>query len=283
VIENESVQARESRRNSWLKKAAAPFVVVGALLLKFKAAIIPALKFLPAILKTGATMFLSIGLYAMLWGWWFAAGFVVLILVHECGHLVAARMMGLRAGAPVFIPFMGAFIALKDAPRNAWIEAIVGIGGPLFGALGAAVCYGIFLATGRPIFSALAYVTFFLNLFNMMPIGFLDGGRIAAALSPWLWLIGAAVVVVLMFVQFNFLLLLILIMSLPRLLSLFRAPSVEERRYYELTPGRRWLMGGMYFGLIACLVVGMELSHVQVQRDNGGTRNASAENAEVGR
>jgi Zn-dependent protease len=248
-----------------MKKAAAPFVLLGALLLKFKAAILPALKFLPAILKTGGTMFLSIGAYAMLWGWWFAAGFVVLILVHECGHLIAARMMGLRVGAPVFIPFMGAYIALKDAPRNAWIEAIVGIGGPLLGTIGAAVCYGIFLATGNGLYSALAYTAFFLNLFNLAPIGFLDGGRIVTALSPWLWLIGVGIVGVMLFLQFNFVLLLIFLASLPRLFTLFRPRSAEDKRYYEVTPGRRLIMGAMYFGLIGFLILGMTVSHVQVQ------------------
>ena len=118
---------------SGVKKAAGPLAVIGALLLKFKVALIPILKFFPFILKTGGTMFISIWVYAMAWGWWFAFGFVVLIFVHECGHLLAAKRVGLKVGAPVFIPFMGAIIALKEAPRNAWIEAQVGIGGPLLG------------------------------------------------------------------------------------------------------------------------------------------------------
>ncbi len=95
---------------------------------KLKFIVFPVLKFFPMILKTGGTMILSIGAYAMMWGWQFAVGFVLLIFIHECGHLVAARRIGLKVGAPVFIPFMGAIIALKEAPRNAWIEAQVGIG-----------------------------------------------------------------------------------------------------------------------------------------------------------
>lgn len=258
-----------------VKKAAGPIAVLAALLLKFKAAILPALKFLPVILKTGGTMILSIGLYAVAWGWWFALGFVLLIFVHECGHLIAAKRLGLKVGAPVFIPFMGAFIALKEAPRNAWIEAQVGIGGPLLGAAGAAVCYAIYAATGNPLFSALAYSGFFLNLFNLAPFGFLDGGRVATALSPWLWLAGAVVIGVLMFVRFNPLLLIIFIFSLPRLFSLFRSKSPEELRYYEVTPGRRWLMAGIYFGLIALLLLGMEQSHVPMNRQGEIQRNES--------
>src|SRR3989442_15633478 len=130
-----------------------PFAVVGALFLKFfaklKFIILPVLKFLPMILKTGGTMVLTIWVYAMIWGVWFAFGFVLLIFVHECGHLLAAKRLGLKVGAPVFIPFMGAFIALKEAPRNAWIEAQVGIGGPLLGTVGAVVCYGLYELTGQ--------------------------------------------------------------------------------------------------------------------------------------
>src|SRR5581483_6018334 len=123
-----------------LKKAAGPLAVLGALLAKFKLALLPVLKFLPVILKTGGTMFVSIWFYAMNWGWWFALGFVLLIFVHECGHLIAAKRLGLKVGAPVFIPFMGALIALKEAPKNAWVEAQVGIGGPLLGTFGAVIC-----------------------------------------------------------------------------------------------------------------------------------------------
>lgn len=249
-----------------LKKLFAPFVVIGLLVLKFgaklKFIIAPALKFFPMLLKTGGTMILSIGAYALLWGVWFAIGFVLLIFVHELGHLIAARRCGLKVGVPVFIPFMGAIIALKEAPRDAWIEAQVGIGGPLLGTLGAATCEGIFHLTGNPMFRALAYVGFFLNLFNLAPVGFLDGGRIVTALSPWLWVIGFAIVAALTVMQPNFILFLILLFSLPRLLFLFRPKSDEEKRYFEVSPGQRWTMGFLYFGLIAVLVLGMQATHI---------------------
>src|SRR5437899_7123819 len=175
---------RDSGGGPRLKKAFVPLGILGVLLVKFKALLIPVLKFLPVLLKTGGSMFLTIWLYAQAWGWWYALGFVLLIFVHECGHLLAARRIGLKVGAPVFIPFMGAFIALKEAPPNAWIEAQVGIGGPLLGTAGAAVCLGLGMATGNPLFRALAYSGFFLNLFNLAPIGFLDGRRIVTAFSP---------------------------------------------------------------------------------------------------
>src|SRR6266704_1043793 len=209
-----------------IKKLLAPLAVVGALIVKFfaklKFILLPALKFLPVILKTGGTMILTIWIYAMVWGFWFAVGFVVLIFVHECGHLLAAKRLGLKVGAPVFIPFMGAVIALKEAPRNAWIEAQVGIGGPMLGTLGAAVCEMIHIVTGNPMYGGLAYTGFFLNLFNLAPVGFLDGGRIVTALSPWLWLVGLVIVLGMTIMHPNFILILILIASAPRIFSLFR-------------------------------------------------------------
>ena len=263
------LRADPPKQTLWqrITKALGPVGVAALIVAKFfaklKFIVVPALKFLPVILKTGGTMLLSIWFYAMNWGWWFAAGFVVLIFIHECGHLVVARRFGLKVGAPVFIPFMGAFIALKDAPRNAWIEACVGIGGPLLGAAGALLCEMIYQATGQGLFRALAYSGFFLNLFNLAPIGFLDGGRIATALSPWLWIAGLGVVGGMAWLHPNFIVVLILIMSLPRLWMLFRAKTDDEKRYFEVTPGQRWTMAVLYFGLVALLVLGMRYAHLQ--------------------
>ncbi len=231
---------------------------------KIKFLLLPILKFGLPVLKTGGTMIISIWFYAMTWGWPFAVGFVVLIFVHECGHLIVARQFGLKVGAPVFIPFMGALIALKEAPRNAWVESCVGIGGPLLGTLGAGLCGGIFVLTRQPLFLALAYTGFFLNLFNLAPIGFLDGGRIATAISPWLWVPGLVIMIVMIFTQahVNFLLILILLMSLPRVWSLFRAKSDDEKRYFEVTREQRVTMTVLYFGLIALLVFGMHWAHI---------------------
>jgi Zn-dependent protease len=249
-----------------IKKFLAPLAVVGVLFVKFFAKIkfilLPVLKFLPAVLKTGGTMILSIWVYAMAFGLWFAVGFVLLIFVHESGHLLAAKRLGLKVGAPVFIPFMGAFIALKDAPRNAWIEAQVGIGGPMLGTLGAGVCELIHLLTGNQMFGALAHTGFLLNLFNLMPVGFLDGGRIVTALSPWLWIVGFAILAGITIMHPNFLLILILIASAPRIFFLFRRKSDTERRYFEVTPAQRWTMAAMYFGLIALLVLGMQMTYI---------------------
>src|SRR6059058_2859466 len=239
---------------SRLKKALGPVAVVGVfiakLFAKLKLVLLPLLKFLPVLLKSGGTMLLMIWIYMQLWGWQFAVGFVLLLLVHETGHLIVAKKFGLKVGAPVFIPFMGAFIALKEAPRNAWMEACVGIGGPMLGSLGAFVCNSIGELTDIPIFFALAWFGYFLNLFNLTPVGMLDGGRIVTALSRWLWLPGFALLLWFGWKFPNFIVWLMVIASLPRVISLFRKRTEEEQRYYEVSSGQRWTMSFLYFGLI---------------------------------
>jgi Zn-dependent protease len=168
---------------------------------------------------------------------------------------------------PAFIPFVGALITLKEAPRNAWIEAVVGIGGPLLGTIGAIGCVGIYHVTENSLFLALAYTGFFLNLFNLTPVGFLDGGRVVTALSPWLWVVGFIILVGYTIWRFinghlNFLLPVIIVLSLPRLFFLFRSKTEEERRYFEVTAEQRLMMGTLYFGLILFLVWAMDTSYI---------------------
>src|SRR5437764_12044007 len=249
---------------SRLKKALGPVAVVGVFIAKFfaklKLVLLPLLKFLPVLLKSGGTMLLMIWIYMQLWGWQFAVGFVLLLLVHETGHLIVAKKFGLKVGAPVFIPFMGAFIALKEAPRNAWIESCVGIGGPLLGTVGALICNILGEAFDAPIFTALAWFGYFLNLFNLTPVGMLDGGRIVTALSRWLWLPGFAILLWFGWKYPNFIVWLMVLASLPRVASLFRKRTEEEQRYHEVTPVKRWTMSILYFGLIAVLIFGMHLA-----------------------
>src|ERR1700731_1424354 len=258
--------AAPQRETLWsrVKKALAPLAVVGVMIAKFfaklKFLVLPLLKFLPILLKSGGTMLLMIWVYMQLWGWQFALGFVFLLLIHETGHLIVARKFGLKVGAPVFIPFMGAFIALKEAPRNAWMEACVGIGGPLLGSLGALACNAIGELTNVPIFFALAWFGYFLNLFNLTPVGMLDGGRIVTALSRWLWIPGFALLVWFGWKYPNFVVWLMVFLSLPRIVSLFRKHTEEEKRYYEVTPMQRWTMSILYFGLIATLLFAMQLA-----------------------
>jgi Zn-dependent protease len=145
-----------------------------------------------AILKTAGSMLLSIVIYYFYAGrsWGFAAGFVILILVHELGHVIANRYYGIHASPPIFIPFLGAVINLRQPPTNAREEAVIGIAGPIAGTLGALACYAYWLRTGNALAYDLAHIAFFLNLFNLLPVPPLDGGRVAAAISPWVWILG---------------------------------------------------------------------------------------------
>lgn len=136
------------------------------------------------------TMLLSIGAYALMSPLWFAVGFVVLILIHELGHSIAAKQKGLPVSAPVFIPFVGALINMKRHPRDAVTEAYIAFGGPLLGSVGAAVFLVIGTLLQSKLMISLAHTGFLLNLINLLPIHPLDGGRIATAVTRWLWLAG---------------------------------------------------------------------------------------------
>lgn len=224
-------------------------------------------KFAPFLLKTGGTMFLTILIYAQVWGWKIGVGVVLLIFVHEAGHLIAARIMGLSVGWPVFIPFMGALIALKEAPRNAWVEAVVGIGGPLLGSLGALAVWSLYFVTHNEIFLALGFLGFFLNLFNLIPIVPLDGGRIVSAISPWLWLLGFALLIPVVIMSWNILIILLVILSFPRVIALFRKRTEFEIRYFECTAAQRWTISILYFTLLAGLGFLMHYTEPMVHSD----------------
>src|SRR5262249_58531440 len=122
------------------------------------------------------------------WGWAFAVGFVLLIFVHEMGHAVALRREGIPAGAPVFIPFVGAFVAMQGRPRDAAVEARVAMAGPLTGSLAAWLTLGAGLAWPQPLLVALGHTAVLLNLFNLVPVPPLDGGRLAGAFPRADWL-----------------------------------------------------------------------------------------------
>jgi Zn-dependent protease len=208
-------------------------------------------------------MVLSVGAYALLFPVWFAVGFVVLIWVHEMGHVLQLRREGIPASAPMFIPFLGAFVAMKQMPKNALAEARVGLAGPVLGSLGALGAWGIFELTQEPFFLGLAYVGFFLNLFNLLPMLPLDGGRAVGALSPAFWLVGIAALVALVIVSPNPILILIALLGGLELWRRWRARNtLEGQKYYEVSTRDRLLIGLAYFGLISVLAAGMAATFV---------------------
>lgn len=205
-------------------------------------------------LKTLLTMIASIWLYGQVWGLPFAVGFVLLIFVHELGHAIALRWLGIPAGAPVFIPFVGAFIAMKGRPKNVFVEALVGIGGPILGTVGALICLVVGWVIDAPFWFALASTGFLLNLFNMLPIPPLDGGRIAGAVHRWLWGIGLIFGVAFFIRTHSPLLFLILLFGV---FTFFRMFGSSEDPYFEINPLHRAVLGLAYFGLIGVMLTGM--------------------------
>jgi Zn-dependent protease len=164
------------------------------------------------------------------------------------------QRQGIRAGAPVFIPFVGAVIAMKSLPKNAYVESLVGIGGPLLGSVGALACFLIGWQTGSMFWYALAYTGFLINLFNLIPVSPLDGGRIVAVISRWLWLFGYVAAIVVFFLTYSPILFLILLLGL---LSLGRTIRGPRSQYFEASSQKRLAIGVSYFVLLIVLAVGM--------------------------
>lgn len=136
------------------------------------------------------SMFITIWAYAYLAPLPFAIGIVLMILIHELGHVFAAKLKGFPVSAPVFIPFLGALITMKKNPTDAATEAFIGIGGPILGTVGGVAAFALGVYTGSPVIVSVAYAAFYLNLINLLPIHPLDGGRISTAVTRWLWILG---------------------------------------------------------------------------------------------
>ena len=215
------------------------------------------------ILTTSGTMLVSVAAYSLIWGWKFALGFVLLLLVHEMGHVIQLRREGIAASAPVFIPFLGAVVAAKSLGNDALAEARVGLAGPILGTLGTAALLPIAETSGNDFWKALAFTGFFLNLFNLLPVVPLDGGRAMAAMSPWMWVVGFVALVVLLFVWPNPVIILLTVLAGFELYRRFKQRKEPgAREYYKVSPRNRALVGIVYLGLIALLVVGMDVTHV---------------------
>jgi Zn-dependent protease len=239
-----------------------PIAFAGAILWKFKAAAVAVFKF--KFVGTALSGLVSIAAYALLWSWWFAVGLVVLLFIHEMGHVLEARRQGLPTSAPMFIPFLGALITMKQLPDDVWREARVALAGPIIGTIGAIAFWIVGAAAERDFFTAMAYVGFFLNLFNLLPIVPLDGGRAVAALHPAFWLLGLVGLVALLIVMPNPILILILVIGGMELWSRWRhRGSAEARSYYSITRGRRIAVGVTYLGLAAFLVLAMGATHIE--------------------
>ena len=227
--------APSSARRSWMGGGAIGAALVG-LLGKGKLLLLGLTK-----LTTLGSMLLAFGLYLTLWSWKFALGFVASIYVHEMGHVFALRRYGIAATAPMFIPGVGAVVRLKQHPATVREDAHVGLAGPIWGLAAALVAYVVGLAAGGGIWTAIAQAAGLLNLFNLMPLGPLDGGRAFNALSRPQRACMAAALLVAWLATRNGIVLLVFVVALARTLGK-GAPAKSE-----------WTIGGAYLLLVATL------------------------------
>jgi Zn-dependent protease len=253
------------RKPPWWRRFAGGLlaaVIFAAAKLKAILLLLPKIK----VLTTSGSMLVSVAAYSLIWGWKFAIGFVVLLFVHEMGHVIALRREGVQASAPLFIPFLGALVWAKSLGGNALAEARVGLAGPILGTIGAAACLPVAWLTGADMWTALAFTGFFLNLFNLLPVTPLDGGRAMAALAPWMWFVGLGAVVALAFAFPNPIILIIAVVGAFDVYGRWtrrRRGGDEARAYYKVRGRDRALVGLVYLALIALLVLGMDATHLE--------------------
>jgi Zn-dependent protease len=253
------------QQRSLLKRLAAP-ILIGLYALwrvgKWLLVILPKAK----VLTTSASMLVSVGAYALIWGWKFAVGFVALLFVHEMGHYIQLRREGVKPSGMVFIPFLGAAVGTRSLGGSALAEARVGLAGPILGSLAVAALLPIAATTDDDFWRALAFTGFFLNLFNLLPVVPLDGGRAMAAMAPWMWFVGFGAIVVLVFLWPNPILILIALLGGFETYRRWRQRKQGEEgnaEYYRVKPVHRLAVGAVYVGLIVALALGMDATFVE--------------------
>jgi Zn-dependent protease len=252
----------KERQRSWLKKLGALLAPIALLASKAKFLFLALAKV--KALTTLGTMFISIVAYGLAFGWPFAVGFVLLLFVHEMGHVIQLRREGVEASAPIFIPFLGAVIAAKSLGKDAAAEARVGLAGPVLGTIGTLIPLAIWLITGSDLWRAIAYVGFFINLINLLPVLPLDGGRAMAVLGPKVWIAGILITIAATVIFLGpFMLIFVLLIGGPELYHRFKHRNSEESRAFHSVPTRTKLtVAAVYLSLAALLIVGAAETYV---------------------
>ena len=200
----------------------------------------------------GGSFAVTIAAYATQYPLGVVTGFVGITLIHEVGHAVAIRAKGLRAGFMVFIPFIGGAVTLKDQPRSVFDDAIIGLAGPFFGTMASLAVLQVYKWTSDPLYLLIAFLGFALNLINMVPIGMLDGGRISAAISKWMWVLGGGLIVYKVFDQPNPLTIIIAVLAAFQVYASIEREK-SDPRFYEITGSQRAAIAILYFALVIFL------------------------------
>lgn len=255
--EKEPSPPNVTKRRSAGGAAGAAGAALLAFLAKFKLVLLLGVK----LLAPSWTFLLSLWVYVLLFGWRLAVVVMFVLLAHELGHYFAFRAYGLPVRLPAFVPLLGAFTA-GAAPENLEYDAYIALAGPLTGLGLASACYAVAANTGDRFWYACADVSAFLNLFNMLPVPPFDGGRIAGALWPPLWIAG-----ILGFVAFAayfhvpwFFIIIIGALALPSLLAAMR--GVVDPRAATMTTAARARVSVWYIATVLGLLYVMSQSHV---------------------
>src|SRR5467141_1726348 len=198
------------------------------------------------------SLVVSFGGYALFYGPWFAVALLTMIFVHEMGHVVEIRRQGMQATAPIFIPFLGAAIFQRSHPTDALKQAEIGIAGPIAGTIGATAAFALYGSTHIEVFLLAAWLGFFLNLFNLIPVWQLDGAWIVAPVSKWVQAAGYAVVAALALLHFvSIFLIVIALLGIPTLIQRFR--NADDPYYKSVPTQARWALGGAWLALVLYL------------------------------
>lgn len=244
-------------RRAWRRFIGA-LAAIGAFLAKFGALLIK-IKYVGLVIS----MLVSVLAYTLFFGWSFAVGFVLLIFVHEMGHVVVLRKQGVPASAPLFIPFLGAFVSMRQMPRDAYQEALSGLAGPYFGTAASLAVALWGHAVGSNFLLQLGAVGFLVNLFNLLPVLPLDGGRAAAALHPALWLLGLVALLAWEFYNPSPVALVILVLGGLELYRRWtRRNSPAAIAYHALSGRQRLVVAALYVLVVAVAMAGFQLTYV---------------------
>src|ERR1700680_2511498 len=216
------------------------------------------------------TMIIAIWFYTLFFGPAFAIGIVALILVHELGHFIVARGMGLPARLPIFIGPLGAVTSLRRAPADAGKSGIIALAGPALGTVAALLCF--LLASTAPagyaryLLLALAFFGCFLNLINLIPVGFLDGAKVADAIPRWMNVAGLLVVAGVVLLFGNPIGLIFLILGIFHTIGRFRRSSPDDAA--QSAASRRLGLGAAYIGILLIAAGGMAVANTAIVNSN---------------
>jgi Zn-dependent protease len=258
----EPIQAQEDfpyGLKARIKKALAPLIAVGAFLAKFGVVLLK----LKSVVFLGSAA-VSVVAYAQLWGWRFALGFVLLILVHELGHVIALRVRGIKASALVFLPLLGAFTAWQPQPRSEYEEAETALAGPVVGAIGALTLGYVAHRNGSLLLMSLAFTGLLINLFNLAPVRPLDGGRITTVLHPWIWIVAIVGLLGYELYRPGVLALVLLVLAGYQLYHQMRDPDGSFREAAaSVTTKERTRISTTYLAVTAATLLGMHWTYVE--------------------